>query len=422
MDVDIPLKDRTHLRELARKKAGYAALPIMEERRQLWYAHNDRRDGGPRAPFIVETWTFDDDFMPEDIYTCTTPDGRAIEKQLLREIRNHELIDDDKVIEPTFDIGWFLDINEFGVTIERERAADAGGRQLGFRIDHAIKDLERDIERLHPAVCAVDRERTAAWQAFIEELFGDILTVRLICRAPGCNMLTHRVVDLMGMEGFFTAMYDCPEAVHRLMGFLRNNALRVNRWAESERLLRVNNRNEQSFGSSYNWTTRLPAADYAGPPARLNDLWDCANSQETVGVSPALFREFCFPYYRDVCEPFGLIYYGCCEPVHPFWADLRHLPNLKKVSISKWCDEAYMGEALQGTGIVYSRKPDPRFLGVDVNLDEDGWRAHVRTTLEATRGVAVEFIVRDVYTIHGNLDKPRRMVEIARDEIARHYD
>jgi hypothetical protein len=193
------------------------------------------------------------------------------------------------------------------------------------------------------------------------------------------------------------------------------------RWAEGEGLLRVNNGNQDSFGSSYNFTTALPAPGWDGGPARLRDMWGNANSQETVGVSPAMFHEFCLPYYRDVCEPMGLLYYGCCEPAHPFWDDIRELPHLKKVSISRWCDESFMGEALQGTGVVYSRKPDPNLLGVDVELDEDAWAEHIRTSLEATPGVFVEFIVRDVYTVHGNLGKPRRAVEIARAEIDRHY-
>lgn len=142
-------------------------------------------------------------------------------------------------------------------------------------------------------------------------------------------------------------------------------------------------------------------------------MWGDANSQETVGVSPDLFHEFCAPYYRDVCEPLGLIYYGCCEPVHPFWEDLRNLPNLRKVSISKWCDEALMGEALRGTGIVYSRKPDPNFLSVDRTLNESAWAEHIRATLRATEGVPLEIIVRDVYTVHGDVGNARRAVEVA---------
>jgi hypothetical protein len=71
--------------------------------------------------------------------------------------------------------------------------------------------------------------------------------------------------------------------------------------------------------------------------------------------------------------------------------------------------------------IVFSRKPDPNFLSLDVTLNEEAWAAHIRETLEATRGVFVEFIVRDVYTVHGDVNHARRAVEITRREIDRHY-
>jgi len=80
-----------------------------------------------------------------------------------------------------------------------------------------------------------------------------------------------------------------------------------------------------------------------------------------------------------------------------------------------------MGEALRGTEIVFSRKPDPNFLSVDQRLNEEAWAAHIRETLDATAGVFVEFIIRDVYTVHGNLGNAHRAVEIARREIDRHY-
>jgi hypothetical protein len=374
---------------------------------------------------VVETWTFDRDFLPDDVYRCTSALGRGIERQLLRHTRNHELIDDDKVIPDTYDIGWFVDIDEMGVRIDKETVKDAQGVETGYRFLHPLQDLERDLDKLQPATCRVDRERTMAWQAFLHELLGDLLPVRIRTGTFGPTMLTHRVVELMGMQAYLLAMMDAPEAVHRLMAYLRDNALRVMRWAEGEGLLRLNNGNQDSFGSSYNFTTKLPApglnvADPGGP-VRLRDMWGATNSQETVGISPQMFHDYCFPYYRDICEPVGLLYYGCCEPAHPFWEDIRRLPHLKKVSISRWCDQPFMGEALQGTGIVFSRKPNPNYLSVDERLDEEAWADHIGETLAATRGVAVEFIVRDVYTVHGNLDNARRAVEVARREIDRHY-
>ena len=78
-----------------------------------------------------------------------------------------------------------------------------------------------------------------------------------------------------------------------------------------------------------------------------------------------------------------------------------------------------MAEALAGTGIVYSYKPNPNLLGVDVTLNEEAWAAEIRNTLDLTAGkdIPLEFVVRDVYSMHGNLEKPRRAVEIARREI-----
>jgi hypothetical protein len=446
MEWTLPDSERTYLRSLAQKQAEYASLPVMAERKKMWYAMNDGLRGA-RPPVIIETWTFDRDFMPESIFRCASPVGRSIETQLLRNIHNHEFIDDDKVIPDTFDIGWFVDYDEFGVKIETEWIKDAQGIETGYRYLHPIKDLERELAILKPATFRVDRQKTLDWRAFLSDLLGDYMPVVIRTGTFGSTMLTNRVVELMGMEAFFTAMYDQPEAVHRLMAYLRDNALRMMRWAEAEGLLRLNNGNQDSFGSSYNFTTHLPHAPLSSgekrtPPSlnvatlpppyplkgeeeegsiRLSDMWGSTNSQETVGVSPRMFREFCFPYYREICEPMGLLYYGCCEPAHPFWQEISQLPHLKKVSISRWCDQNYMGEALRGSQIVYSRKPDPNFLSVDDRLDEQAWAAHIRETLTATQGVFVEFIIRDVYTVHGNLNNARRAVEIARREIEQHY-
>jgi hypothetical protein len=420
MAFELPAEERAYLREMAKRQADIAALPVMRERERMWYDLNDGVPGA-RPPVVIETWTFDRDFMPEDVFRCATGLGRGIEAQLLRNIRNHEIVDDDKVCPSTFDFGWRTDIDEFGVTIESESVKDYQGVETAYRYKHPVKDLERDFGLLRPARCAVDREGTDRYRAFLEELFGGILPVRLRTGVFGPTMLTHRVIELMGMDAFFTAMSETPEAVHRLMAFLRDNALSVMRWAEAEDLLRVNNGNEDSFGSSCCFTAGLPAPGFDPAHVRLRDMWGSSNSQETVGVSPAMFHEFCFPYYRDVVEPMGLLYYGCCEPTHPYWEDLRRLPHLKKISISRWCDQPFMGEALKGTGIVFSRKPDPNRLAVPLRLDEADWAAHIRETLEAAPGIPMEFIIRDVYTLHGDLGNGRRAVDIARREIDRRY-
>ena len=418
MDLSLSSAEKSRLRELAERQAEIAALPVMDERRARWTALNDGDRSAP-PPVIVETWTFNRDFLPDRLLQCESDLGRRIERQLLSCIRNHDLINDDKVIPGEFRYGWQVSIDRWGVEIPRRIVRDGQGEELGFEQEHPVKDIDRDFAKLRPPECTVDRPATEAYAAFVNDLLGDLLPLHLTTGHFGDTMLTQAMVTLMGMEAYFVAMYDNPDGVHRLMGYLRDNALSVMRWAEAEGLLRLNNGNEDSFGSSYNFTTKLPAPGYTGPAARLRDMFGSSNSQETVGIAPAMFHEFCYPYYRDVCEPFGLLYWGCCEPADPFWDDLSRLPHLKKVSISRWADERFMGDVLRGSNVIYSRKPDPNLLGVDVELNEAAWEAGIRNTLEATRDVGVEFIVRDVYTVHGNLGKPRRAVEIARDVINR---
>lgn len=74
-----------------------------------------------------------------------------------------------------------------------------------------------------------------------------------------------------------------------------------------------------------------------------------------------------------------------------------------------------MGERLCGQKIVYHRKPAPQFLGVDVELDVDGFKKHIQQTIDATKGCTVEFTQRDVYTVHNNMQKVRDYVNIVRD-------
>jgi hypothetical protein len=419
MEYTLENGEREHLRELANRQAEYAALNIMQTRKQMWFDLNEgKRDTNP--PVVIETWTFDRDFLPEDVFECQSTLGKQIEGRLLQNTRNHELIDDDKVIPDDFEIGWFVHLDEFGVKIDRVSRKDSQGVETAYQHVHPIKDLKEDFHILRPARCTVDKERTLEYKAFLEDLFGDILPIRIRNHGAGVlPFLTHRVITLMGMEAFFLALYDTPDEVHKLMAYLRDNALNAMQWCEAEGLLTLNNRNQDSFGSSYNFTDELPSESYDGGKVRMSDLWGASNSQETVGISPELFNEFCFPYYREVCEPFGLLYYGCCEPAHPFWNDIRRLPHLKKVSISRWCDQNFMADALAGTDIVFSRKPNPNFLSVDPVLDEDAWAKEIRETREATRGVQTEFIIRDVYTVHGNLGNAKRAVEIARTEIGR---
>jgi len=416
-------KDREYLRGLVRRQSEIATLPIMERRRRMWTDMNDGKPG-TRPPFAIETWTLDRDFMPASIFKCESEYGRSLENNFLRNIRHHEILNDDHVCPDTIDISWHVWFNEFGIDIPVTYAKDAEGVVTGYHFECPIKDLRDGFDMIKPAEFGVDRESTLTEKQFLEETFGDIMPVVLRSAWPGNNYLTQRIMRLMSMETFFMAMYDAPDKLHALMAMLRDNAARMARWVEKEGLLALNNGNEWTCGTCFNFTTLLPKSPVIPGKVKLSDMWTGMDSQETVGVSPDLFHEFCFPYYRDLAAMYGLVYWGCCEPADPIWeTSLSKLPNLKAVSISRWANQEYMAEALAGKGIVFSRKPNPNLLGVDVQLNEDAWAREIRETLEVTAGknIPLEFVVRDVYSAHGNLGKLRRATEIAGREIDRFY-
>ena len=77
-----------------------------------------------------------------------------------------------------------------------------------------------------------------------------------------------------------------------------------------------------------------------------------------------------------------------------------------------------MSERLAGSNVIYSRKPSPNFIGVQKEFDEDAFRQYIRKTARLTKRCETEYIFRDIYSLHGNLEKLRRAVEIVREETA----
>jgi len=416
-DFSVFPEERVYLRELAKKCQEYANLPVMAERRKLWYAHNSLQ--GCRPLLVMELNTFINDILPP--LKCTTPIAREIETELQTRIVNHELVDDDKVMPDDYTVPWQIDFRLFGLEAKTLRAEDAEGRTLGYRLEYGINDLRRDIEELRPSVFRVDREATFAKKAFVESLIGDILPVKIRNQSMAWIFaITAQVIILMGMENMFMSLMDCPEEMVRLFNMIRDTLLDFSRWMEVEELLTLNNGNDYAGAGSYGFTGELPSAGFAGK-TRLKDLWANMNSQESVGLSPKMFMDYIYPTYHELAREFGMVYYGCCEPVHEVWEGcIRNLPNLRKVSISAWCNQQFMGNALRGSNVIYSRKPSPNYIGVG-DFVPDAYAAHIAETLDAAAGCQLEIIHRDIYTLNGDRTRPGRAIKIARELIEKQW-
>lgn len=407
--------DAEVLRGLGRRLREIADDPVNQQRRRLWYKHDALR--GERPMVLAELSGVLDEVFPDEAMglECTDRWARDVERDLRLQIFRFEHLGDDGVVEPWVNVPWDVTISNYGVEAVKHYAE--GERKLGARRwDPALQDVDRDFHRLRPRTFAVDRPKTLARKAALEAVFDGILGVR-IRRSYGWTMgMTIIAVELVGLENLMLLMYDNPRGLHRLMAFLGDDHLAYITWREREGLLTLDNENDYIGSGSIGYTRSLPQPDHApGDPVRTKDLWCLAESQETVGVGPDQFEEFIFRYQKDLVERFGASYYGCCEPVHTRWHVIRQLPNLKRVSISPWCDEARMAEALAGR-YVFSRKPHPALVSTE-RFDEDAIRQDVRRTLSIARGCTVELIMKDVHTLCGQPWRLARWVQLAREVI-----
>jgi hypothetical protein len=230
------------------------------------------------------------------------------------------------------------------------------------------------------------------------------------------------------------AMYDNPQDLHRLMAFLRDECIHFIEWFERKGLLTLNNEADYVGSGTQGWTTELPSAtenrrpragdgnDGTGvvgqpsPVVQLKDLWGLSESQETVGISPKMFEEFIFPYQLPVIERFGLSYYGCCEPIHNRWHVIKRIRNLRRVSISPWCDQEQMA-ADMGRDYIFCRKPNPAMISTE-RFDEDAIREDIRATLRAAGDTPLEFAMKDVHTLNDEPMRLGRWVDLARETCA----
>ena len=354
---------------------------------------------------------------------CDSELGVIIEKQLMKNIANHELVNDDKVIPTHFEVPWKLENDHFGLKIEHvtTKMAD-NSKSIAYKMIHPIKDLEKDFEKLRPSRFSCDREGTRQLADDVLELIGDVLPVKLVNTSLSWHFaITYHVVELMGLENMMFSMIDYPERFHQLMSFLQQDLLGCAKWQEKEGLLTLNNGNHYAGAGSYGFTKQLPAAGFDGR-VRTQDLWVNMNSQESSSISPQMYQEFILPYYIETAKHFGLIYYGCCEPVHDVWEDgVKNLNHLKKVSVSPWCDEEFMGERLRGSKVIYSRKPSPNYIAVDDRFDEEAYAKHIENTLKCARGCKLEFILRDICTLKGDKKRAENAVNVIREQINRYY-
>ncbi|HCE43167.1 MAG TPA: hypothetical protein DET40_06445 [Lentisphaeria bacterium] len=396
------------LRQLAQIQLDYANSPQNKIILKKWQAQAEGRRESPPVRLLFSNFTHE---VVTPRLKCEGEQARRIEAALLGRLVGRELFDDDTPVPPTFDITWRTYVRPFGIEAAITRAT--GPNAQGFHIDPVISDLASEIDKLRGGSFGVDREGTICHRELLEDVLGDILPVRMVMGSlPGG--ITNPLVHLMGMEAYYMAMFDCPDAVHEAMEMATRIYEQYYDFLEKEQLLLPTSGLSPLAQESFAFNDELPC----NKVTKTTECWGFLESQETTAVSADTFGEFVFPYQQRLVDRFGLLSYGCCERVDAIWPNyLSKWPKLRKLSVSPFNNEPRIGEFLRGSRIVYYCKPRAEFVTHDGPLNGEAITAYFKGVCEAASGCIFEIAQREVGTIFGDFERGRHYVRLAREAV-----
>ncbi len=399
-------QDRTLIRELAAQVAEIAAMPVQEEKRALWRRLNGLQ---PERPMVMADQVCWNEMNVDDELTlrCTDPECRGYEDELRRILYQWRHFPVDMVVEPFVRVPKAVHNTGFGITIQETQAVtDPTNAVVGHKYENQFSCAD-DLEKIRTPRVSHDAAETERRLAVAHELFDGLLEVRSEGVDPYLS-LWDPIATWMGVENALYTLVDQPELMHGVVGRITAGYLAMLDQLEERGLLCGPQSLIHCTGA---YTDELPAAGYDPAKPRTRDLWTFGLAQMFSTVSPAMFKEFEVDYASRICARFGLVYYGCCDPLDGKMDEVRLIPGVRKVSMSPWTDQK-RGAAEIGGDYVFSRKPSPAFLA------EDRFDAvRVRQDLEISRdvcaryGCPLELILKDISTVRY---EPQRLWEWAR--------
>ncbi len=402
-------EERTILRDLAKKVAEIAHLPVQRERVELWRRHNDLQPVRPMVLIFPEgSWR---EMLPDSELKTADRAARSLETDLRRRIyyRDH-MPWDDNVTEAVISCGAVVRDSGWGLQTQRTMPGLATG---AHHFDPVLK-TEADIEKIRLPEITVDREATDRNFDFLNDLFGGILTVERRGQAYNGYAIMDMFAQWRGLDQMFWDLVDRPQWVHQVMEKMHRCMVMRHEAMIASGVVTLNNRNHYTGSGGTGYTRQLPQSGFDGVRVRSQDLWAFATTQIFSEVSPAMHEEFTLQYEHRFLSRFGLSSYGCCEPLHHKLDILKTIPNLRRISISPWADVRKSAESL-GNRYIFSWKPNPAIVAGEA-WDPDSVRKLTREFLQATKGCVVEMVLKDTHTCR---HQPKRMWEwtrIAKEE------
>ena len=405
-EIEVSQPDKDLLRALAEQKATIGALPVQQEKARLWTALNDLKSERPMV-WINEICWNEMNVNDELTLRCEGSWAREQELNLRRELYQWNHLPGDMVVNPWIECPLAIHSTDFGIMEDTDTVATDDENEIVSRHFHVQIEEIADLEKIEMPVVTHNEQATAFRLQAFTEVFADILPVKTSGQSHIWFTPWDFLIRWTGIENAMIGLYEEPDLYHAAVDRLVDAWMTELDQLEAQKLLALDNTNERVGSGGYGYLSELPGSDFDPEHVRPHNMWGCSNAQIFSSVSPEMHWDFAVAHDLRWLERWGANYYGCCEPLDRKVDLLRRIPNLRKVSVSPWCDSAMIIDGL-GSDFVLSRKPSPAILAEDTWHPERA-REQIREFMDLTEGQChVELIMKDISTVRHD---PQRLWE-----------
>ncbi|MEI6513340.1 MAG: hypothetical protein WCO51_08715 [bacterium] len=392
------IQDREIIHRLAGEVAEIAALPVQKQTRNCWRQLNGLKPVRPMVMIDQVCWN-EMNVEDELALTCEDRECRMYEEELRRLLYQWRHFRGDMVVESFLQVPKAVKDTESGDT-SKVNYGHAYFNQFVF---------DTDLDKVRLPIITHDEAETARRLEVAHSLFDGTLEVAADGFTPYLS-IWDPITIWMGVEGALYALIDRPDYMRELVRRMVASYLSMLDQLEDQGLLC---RPQQTIHCTGAYTDELPAPGYNPAKPRTKDIWMFGLAQMFSTVSPAMFEEFEIDACMPIFERFGLVYYGCCDPMDLKMSKVRKIPNVRKISMSPWVNEEIGASEIKGD-YVYSRKPNPALLAWPI-FREKSVREHLQTTVDicARHGCPLELIQKDISTVANEPQRLWRWAEIA---------
>jgi hypothetical protein len=404
-------KNYAILRELASK---YFEISNSDKNKENILLHKNVNDLKTTQPIVLidEIPWHEMNINNELTLECDDPYFQGLEMFFKREIFKWTHFPANMVLPSYFGVDKIIYSNSNST--QREYADADKSEDIKSHIYVDQLSTEEDLEKIEFEKITYDEKATKERYNIVANIFGDILPVKIVGAktgyALGCKTWDD-IVTLRGLDNLFFDLIERPEFMHKTVSKFTDIFI--------DKIRQYNELGLFDGDSYYNQSTAALTNDlhpnYKNTTS--NGVWGRGLAQIFASVSPDMHDEFDIKYMMKAMEPFGLVYYGCCEPLHNKIEILEKIPNLRKISITPWADINIAAEKMKNKYVV-SAKANPSSVSIN-ELNKEAVKSELTDIVNACskNGCSCEIILKDITTVMNNPDNIFNWEKIAMNAI-----